>query len=81
MLRGLEALKDIVRLEPPKISMSEGQALFEYMIAKDADVIRLRSRVQFKKAVYTPEEYNELREFFSYIVKKHAEDIVLKKTK
>ncbi|PWT98636.1 MAG: hypothetical protein C5B52_11985, partial [Bacteroidetes bacterium] len=64
-----------------KVSMSEGQAYFEYMIAKDNDVIRLRSRVQFNKATFLPEEYEELREFFSYIVKKHAEEIVLKKTK
>jgi hypothetical protein len=35
----------------------------------------------FKRALFVPEEYETLREFFSLVVKKHSEQIVFKKKK
>jgi hypothetical protein len=64
-----------------RVSMTEGKGLFEYLIAKDDQNIRLRSRLQLKKATFSRDDYQELREFFSYVVKKHQEQIVLKKKK
>jgi len=34
-----------------------------------------------KKAYFDPDEYNTLRDFFAYIVKKQSEQIVFKKKK
>ena len=64
-----------------RVSMTEGKGIFEYLIAKDDQNIRLRSRLQLKKATFSRDDYQELREFFSYVVKKHQEQIVLKKKK
>jgi len=41
--------------------------------------VRLRSRIKLKKANYKPEDYNTLRDFFGFIVKKQSEQIVFKK--
>jgi transglutaminase-like putative cysteine protease len=59
----------------------QGDGQFEYRIAESGGTISMRSRVQLKRAYYTPDEYEILREFFSLIVKKHSEQIVLKKKK
>jgi hypothetical protein len=54
---------------------------FEYRISESGGTISMRSRVQLKRAYYMPDEYEILREFFNLIVKKHSEQIVLKKKK
>ena len=64
-----------------KVSFNEGEGYFEYLINKSENQITLRSRVIMKKANFAPDEYNSLRDFFGYIVKKHSEQIVFKKKK
>ncbi len=64
-----------------KVSFNESEGMFEYVIAKSENTIQLRSRVILKKANFSPEEYNSLRDFFGYVVKKHSEQIVFKKKK
>lgn len=54
---------------------------FEYVISESDGVIMMRSRICLKRAIYAPEEYNTLREFYNMIVKKHNEQIVFKKKK
>lgn len=58
-----------------------GDGQFEYRITQSENHISMRSRIQLKRAKYQPEEYEILREFFNLIVKKHSEQIVLKKIK
>jgi Domain of Unknown Function with PDB structure (DUF3858)/Transglutaminase-like superfamily len=62
-----------------KVSFNETDGFFEYMVDKDDATVRLKSRIKLNKATFPADEYESLREFFSYIVKKHAEQIVLKK--
>jgi hypothetical protein len=62
-----------------KVSFNETDGFFEYLIDKDEDAVRLRSRIKLNRATFPAEEYESLREFFGFIVKKHAEQIVLKK--
>jgi hypothetical protein len=64
-----------------RVKFNEDEGMFEYIIAKSGDHIQMRSRVQLKKATFEPEEYQTLRDFFGYIVKKQAEQIVFKKIK
>jgi len=64
-----------------KVLFNEDEGYFEYMIVKNADNIQFRTRVQLKKANFTPEDYNTLRDFFGFIVKKESEQIVFKKKK
>jgi hypothetical protein len=62
-----------------KVSFNDDEGLFEYIIQKSDSQILLRSRIMMKKANFAPEEYNDLREFFGHVVKKHSEQIVFKK--
>jgi hypothetical protein len=62
-----------------KYNEEEGQ--FEYIMTKDATNIYLKCILGFNKAVFSPDDYESLREFYSQIVKKQSEQIVFKKIK
>ena len=62
-----------------KVAFNDDEGYFEYLISADANAVQMRTRIQLRKSVFQPDEYNSLRDFFSYVVKKHAEQIVLKK--
>jgi len=62
-----------------RFAFNTDEGYFEYLVQKSDDAIMLRSRVRLNKANFTPDDYQGLREFFSFIVKKQAESIVLKK--
>jgi len=62
-----------------KVAFNEDEGFFEYLIQKSDEGIQLRTRVKLNKATFLPEDYNGLREFFAFIVKKQNEQIVLKK--
>jgi Domain of Unknown Function with PDB structure (DUF3857) len=62
-----------------KVALNGNQGSFEYLIAADASNIQLRVRVKLNRARFLPGDYNNLRDFFAYIVKKESEQIVLKK--
>jgi hypothetical protein len=64
-----------------RVDFNDGEGFFEYMIGKTASGIQLRSRIMLNKANFFPQDYNSLREFFGYVVKKHNEQIVFKKIK
>lgn len=62
-----------------KVNFNDNEGGFEYIIAKQGEFIMLRSKLFFNKAIFLPEDYEVLRNFFGFIVKKHAEQIVFKK--
>jgi len=64
-----------------RVSLNETDGYFEYLIQKSDDNILMRTRVKLNKAVFAPDEYNTLRDFFAFIVKKQGEQIVFKKKK
>jgi uncharacterized protein YfkK (UPF0435 family) len=64
-----------------KAMFNEDEGFFEYIIAVSAEKVQMRSRIKLLKATYSPEDYETLRDFYAMIVKKHAEQIVLKKKK
>lgn len=57
----------------------DGDGMFDFRVSKSGGIISLRSSLRLTRAYFLPEEYDMLREFFSHIVKKHNEQIVLKK--
>lgn len=80
----MEIPKNYVIDELPKsakVDFNNGEGFFEYMIGKNGEGIQLRSRIVLKKANFTSDDYNSLRDFFGYVVKKHNEQIVFKKKK
>jgi hypothetical protein len=64
-----------------RVKLNDDEGLFEYMIGLAGNHIQLRSILNIKKANFPPEDYQTLRDFFSHVVKKQAEQIVFKKAK
>ncbi|HTI92795.1 MAG TPA: transglutaminase domain-containing protein [Puia sp.] len=64
-----------------KVLYNDDEGFFEYLVEGNGDHIQFRTRLQLKKANFKPEDYDTLREFFGYIVKKESEQIVFKKKK
>jgi hypothetical protein len=64
-----------------KVLFNDDEGFFEYLVARDDNGIQFRSRIKLKKANYKPADYNTLRDFFAFIVKKQGEQIVFKKKK
>jgi len=68
--------------EMPKnalISLPENAGRFSFMVAANGNTLQITSRVSIRKPVFYAEEYDALREFYSLVVSKHAEQVVLKK--
>ncbi len=62
-----------------KVMLNDNEGYFEYLVAASGQSIQLRSRVILNKTVFNQEDYETLRNFFGHVVKKQAEQIVLKK--
>lgn len=62
-----------------RVMLNETEGMFEYIIAVSGNHIQLRCRTLLNKATFLPQDYATLRDFFTYIVKKEAEQIVFKK--
>ena len=64
-----------------RMNYNDGEAKFEYIMTKDATNIHLQCILRFDKAIFSPDDYESLREFYGQIVKKQSEQIVFKKIK
>lgn len=64
-----------------KASYNLNEGFFEYLIQRTGNTIQLKSSLVLKKAIFDPEDYSSLRDFFALVVKKQAEQIVFKKIK
>ncbi len=64
-----------------KVLFNTDEGFFEYIVQKDETSIQLRSRLKLLKANFKPEDYNVLRDFYTFVVKKESEQIVFKKKK
>ena len=65
--------------KPTRVKLDEDLGQFDYIIQEANGVIQLRTVIEVKKAEFPAEEYQNLRDFFIYVVKKQGEQIVLKK--
>lgn len=64
-----------------RFQLVDNEGLFEYLISATKDFVQMRSRLLLKKANFLNDDYQYLREFYGFIVKKEAEQIVFKKIK
>lgn len=62
-----------------RVKLDGEKGVFEYIIQNTEGVIQLRCVLDLKKANFPAEDYASLRDFFTYVVKKQSEQIVLKK--
>lgn len=67
--------------KPQSVSfvLPENGGRFTHAVNVNENKISIVSRLSFRKTTYTPEEYPFLKGFYDQIVKKHNEQIVLKK--
>ncbi len=62
-----------------RVMYNENEGMFEYLVQKGESNLQMRVRLKLNKAFFPVEEYNTLRDFFAFIVKKESEQIVFKK--
>jgi hypothetical protein len=65
--------------ESIQFSLPDKSATFIYLVKKLGNTIQLMNQFEIKKSIYSVEEYKPLREFWSLVVSKNKEQIVLKK--
>lgn len=64
-----------------RVNLNETEGKFEYIIAAGGNLVQMRYRLMLNKTIFEPADYQTLREFFGYVVKKTQEQIVFKKVK
>jgi hypothetical protein len=64
-----------------KVAYNGDEGFFEYLIQGNETGIQMRSRIKLNKANFSSDDYNSLRDFFAYVVKKQSEQVVFKKKK
>ena len=62
-----------------RVKFNDDEGVFEYIISKTDAEINISCLIKFNKALFMPEDYEALRNFYDYILKKQAENIVFKK--
>ncbi len=62
-----------------RVHFNETEGMYEFIVSKQENKVKIRSKLTFNKATFSPDEYNTLRDFFAFIVKKQSEMIVFKK--
>jgi hypothetical protein len=71
------AVEEMPKQESILLPNNGGRFLFS--CTTENGELKTTSKITLKKAIYSPEEYHSLREFYSRIVSKHAEQVVLRK--
>ena len=61
-------------------TVAEGGAKFQYNVNVSGNKITVLSRLFINKTLFSQLEYGALKEFYTLVVSKHSEQIVLKKT-
>ena len=64
-----------------KVAYNGDEGFFEYIIQKEDNRIQFRSHIKLNEIVFPAEDYNSLRDFFAFVIKKYNEQIVFKKEK
>lgn len=64
-----------------RVKLEDSSGIFEYLISADDSTIHFRTQLTIRKTNFSLDEYQGIRDFFSLIVAKEKEPIVLKKIK
>ena len=65
--------------KPENVSLPNDGGKFMFICMDENGFLKITSKITLKRAIYTEEEYEALREFYNRIVSKHAEQVVFKK--
>jgi len=61
------------------VNLPDEGGSFVYSINLLGNSLQIMSKIQIKKKIFFPEEYQYLKEFYNHIIAKHAESVVLSK--
>jgi hypothetical protein len=64
-----------------RVAYNDNEGMFEYLIQKGDGNLQMRVHLKLNKAFFPVDEYQTLRDFFAFVVKKEGEQIVFKKIK
>lgn len=62
-----------------KLNLPDKGGSFTYVVRREGNVIEVLSKIDITKPIYYAEEYPYLKELYTLIVAKHAEQLVLKR--
>lgn len=65
--------------EPVKVAIPDRSASFTYNVQNLGKTVQISSLFKIDNTFYMPETYEHIRSLFDFVVKKHAEQIVIKK--
>jgi len=65
--------------EPVKILLPDRAGSFRFIVSHSGNKVSVNSVLNISKVMYTATEYADLRQFFSLMVAKHSQQIILKK--
>jgi hypothetical protein len=63
-----------------RMVLNDNDMSLTYRVVQSGNQVRLHYQYQLKKIQFLPTEYENLRDFFSKLIAKNSEQIVLKKT-
>jgi hypothetical protein len=62
-----------------KFLLNESDGFYEYQVEKNGIRIHVKSTMVLNKAIFEPEDYNRLKDFYSNMIRKQSEMIVFKR--
>jgi hypothetical protein len=65
--------------KPETIFLNDSDARYDYAAEKSGNKIHIKSVMVMSRAIFEPEDYNRLKDFYANIIRKQSEMIVFKK--
>ena len=65
--------------EPKILNFKDGALIYKYLPSQNGNFLRIESQFDMTQTVFTPQDYQNLKEFYSMMLEKQSETIVLKK--
>lgn len=65
--------------ENSAVTINSDAGTFKFVILHNNNFIRVESVMDWKNIVFSPADYNALKQFYAHVVEKHSEAIVFKK--
>lgn len=66
--------------EPVRVVLPHGGGTFVYNVTEIDNILHISSTIYLDQTLFMPEEYSVIQDFFRYVVQKHQESVVLKRT-
>lgn len=72
---------EVESLPENSIAQLKGESgIFKYLTSQNGKYLRIESILELNNLVYTPDDYENLKQFYAFMVEKHSETIVLKRS-